>query len=283
VLLVDDVATVRHSVQRMLANLGVDCELLEDGDEIREALRNPTHKFDAILLDIVMNRTKGDEICHQLRSEMHFRRPIIAMTGHTDPTDVIRYYDNGFDVVLGKPFEVDELADALVESMQRRGSTQRIKRVAARIGDSVDSKEVHLETGQAAADDGAAVPSMSASGDMRGVTVSAVNPRVAGIARPMRAGQGRLSSGEQTPGVARTLDEPLGARDKDLVGTGGGLRDDLTADEPVLGLQRGTTIGVEPGAHASLSGSGMGKRSATSAMAGSHRGMRVMPPGRVDG
>lgn len=304
VLLVDDVAMVRRAGSRMLESLGCTCELLEDGDEIAGALRNTRRQFDVILLDIVMTRSDGGTICTELREKHKFMRPIVAMTGHTAGTDVVRYFGMGFDVVLGKPFSVELLANKLVEGIQRRGNAQRIRRVAARIDEDSDSKEIHSQA--AMDDDDAGVASSrrpaalghvgpghgSDSGEQHGVTVSGVRTRIANRATRAAAG----SSGTGTPKVRRTLDEPLGHRDKDL--TGKADLDDLRGDdEPVLGLQRGLTVGMSDAV-----GAGGGARRAAKPASRGHRAVRsqtamlsggasgrrapassgVVPPGRID-
>ncbi|KAA0155757.1 hypothetical protein FNF29_01672 [Cafeteria roenbergensis] len=306
VLVVDDVAMVRRSGSRMLELLGCTCELLEDGDEIAGALRNTRRQFDAILLDIVMTRSDGGTICTELREKHKFMRPIVAMTGHTAGTDVVRYFGMGFDVVLGKPFSVDQLASKLVEGIQRRGNAQRIRRVAARIDDDSDSKELHSRAaGDGDEDDAGAGAARrpphlehggqqegSDSGDHYGVTVSGVRTRIGGrAARP-----GARDSGTGTPVVRRTLDEPIGHRDKGLTGKAD-IEDLRGDDEPVLGLQRGMTVGMSDAVGAGggsrrtakpASRGSRAVRSQTAVLGGSSSSRRtpigpgVVPPGRVD-
>jgi CheY-like chemotaxis protein len=160
VLLVDDMSMVQRKGERMLETLGCTCDVREDGDEIEEALKTTKVQYDMVLLDIVMTRVNGEVMCSRMRNELGFRNPIVAMTGHTDPGRVTRYYQIGFDVVLAKPFSIIQLATALIEGVQRRGGVSRIKRVAA----------VMEESGEVAALGGSETP--GDSGEIRPAPLS---------------------------------------------------------------------------------------------------------------
>jgi CheY-like chemotaxis protein len=56
--------------EKFIEKLGCTCMLLEDGDEIDEALQASTRPFDAILLDIGMSRTDGAQVCQHLRQDL---------------------------------------------------------------------------------------------------------------------------------------------------------------------------------------------------------------------
>ena len=131
VLLVDDVGIVRRTGEAFLEMLGCSSVCLEDGDLVEAALEASVRPFDAIVMDIVMHRSDGAEVCRTLRERWGVRCPIIAMTGNTSSRDVQRYFSMGFDVVLPKPFSLDRLGRALVEGRQRRGGNTRFVRQSA--------------------------------------------------------------------------------------------------------------------------------------------------------
>lgn len=121
-------------------------------------MRDAPRPFDAILLDIVMGRSDGAEICNKLRKLRGASLPIIAMTSLTDLEHRERFEQMGFDMVRGghgvsqgrvwaqeltrcgtllsqvlaKPFNKDTLGQALVAGRQKRGNT-RFKRMSARL------------------------------------------------------------------------------------------------------------------------------------------------------
>jgi CheY-like chemotaxis protein/signal transduction histidine kinase len=119
VLLVDDMAIIRRLGENYLAQLGCTSVTLEDGDQVEAALSNTTRPFDALVLDISMQRSDGAIICQTLREKFGVKAPIIAMTGQTSARDLQRYYQLGFDCVLPKPFTRDALGRALVEGRNR--------------------------------------------------------------------------------------------------------------------------------------------------------------------
>jgi CheY-like chemotaxis protein len=119
VLFVDDENVNRRLGERMLKRLGCSCVMLEDGDLVDGALREAERPFDAILMDIYMQRTDGAAVCQELRERGVFL-PIIAMTGTTVLKDVQRFVEAGFDLVLPKPFDINQMGKALLEGRARR-------------------------------------------------------------------------------------------------------------------------------------------------------------------
>ena len=65
VLLVEDEARIRDIVQDYFAAHGLDCDLARDGEEALDLLRD--HDYDAILLDILMPRLDGFQVCAAVR------------------------------------------------------------------------------------------------------------------------------------------------------------------------------------------------------------------------
>lgn len=93
------IVTLYMQGESFLEKLGCTSVLLEDGDEIDGALDTSTRPFDAILLDISMNRTDGAQVCQHLRQDLKVHCPIIAMTAKISNVDTQRYYKMGFDLV----------------------------------------------------------------------------------------------------------------------------------------------------------------------------------------
>lgn len=125
VLLVDDEATNRRLGARLLARLGCTFELLEDGDEILPHLRAPGRSLavDVILLDIIMERSDGVAVCRNLRAE-GIDVPIIAVTGTAGAEDLPRFQAAGFDLVVSKPFNLQDIARALAVGRAIRGGLE---------------------------------------------------------------------------------------------------------------------------------------------------------------
>eukprot|EP01138_Halocafeteria_seosinensis_P005881 gb/GECG01006013.1/.p1 GENE.gb/GECG01006013.1/~~gb/GECG01006013.1/.p1 ORF type:complete len:700 (+),score=89.69 gb/GECG01006013.1/:1-2100(+) len=149
VLLVDDQKVVRRQAASFLDQLGCTYKLLDDGDQVTDALAQTYRPFDAIILDILMHRSDGAEVCQKLRESKGVQGPIIAMTSQTESRDVQRYYSMGFDVVLSKPFTRDSLGKSLLEGQQRRGHFTKFSRMSARLEEEEESTKTNEKSAAA--------------------------------------------------------------------------------------------------------------------------------------
>jgi len=86
-----------------------------DGEEALEAARR--EKPDLMVLDIMLPKLSGFEVCRILRGEMTV--PIIMLTAKADETDKIVGLEIGADDYMTKPFSIRELL-ARVRAMLRR-------------------------------------------------------------------------------------------------------------------------------------------------------------------
>ncbi len=116
VLLVEDEARIRDIVQDYFAAHGLDCDLARDGEEALDLLRD--HDYDAILLDILMPRLDGFQVCAAVRQKS--RVPILFLTALGGEADVLRGYALGCDDYVTKPFSLAVLL-AKTRALIRRG------------------------------------------------------------------------------------------------------------------------------------------------------------------
>ena len=102
ILVVDDnQANVEILRARLQAN-GYDVITAEDGEEALTATREQLP--DLILLDIMMPKVDGIEVCRQLRADESLPYiPIIMVTAKSDSKDVVAALDAGGDEYLTKP------------------------------------------------------------------------------------------------------------------------------------------------------------------------------------
>jgi len=117
ILVVDDnQANVDILRARLQAN-GYDVITAADGEEALAQARK--HLPDLILLDIMMPKVDGIEVCRQLRADVSLPYiPIIMVTAKSDPKDVVAALDAGGDEYLTKPVDHASLV-ARVKSMLR--------------------------------------------------------------------------------------------------------------------------------------------------------------------
>ncbi len=108
VLVVDDYAANVKLLERNLQSAGYDTVPAYDGEE---ALRKvASEQPDLILLDIMMPKMDGFEVCHRLRAdEATAVIPVIMVTALKETEDRIRGLEAGADDFLSKPFDRGEL------------------------------------------------------------------------------------------------------------------------------------------------------------------------------
>jgi class 3 adenylate cyclase len=114
---VDDTPANLHILQVRLAASGYEVITATDGPEAIAATRR--YLPDLILLDVMMPKMDGIEVCRQLRADplLPFI-PIIMVTARTDPRDVVAGLEAGGDEYLTKPVDQAALV-ARVKSMLR--------------------------------------------------------------------------------------------------------------------------------------------------------------------
>ena len=116
ILIVDDDDEIRELLEFDIASSGYFVDTASDGFEgLTKALNN---KYDLILLDVMMPKMNGFEVCKRLRT-MNSNIGIIMLTAKTQEMDKITGLMNGADDYVTKPFSPTELV-ARVDAIYRR-------------------------------------------------------------------------------------------------------------------------------------------------------------------
>jgi DNA-binding response OmpR family regulator len=115
ILLVDD----EQSVQTLLTY-----PLRKDGYEVVSALDGPEaldrfakQRFDLVVLDIMLPKLDGIEVCRRLRSRSQV--PIIMLTAKDDEIDKVLGLEMGADDYITKPFSVREFRSRVRAALRR--------------------------------------------------------------------------------------------------------------------------------------------------------------------
>ncbi|HEY6055796.1 MAG TPA: response regulator transcription factor [Gaiellaceae bacterium] len=117
ILVVDDERAVRDSLRRALELDGYEVELAADGEEALHRIENGAEP-DAVVLDILMPRMSGLEVCRRLRENGN-RIPVLMLTARDQVEDRVEGLDAGADDYVVKPFALEELL-ARVRALLRR-------------------------------------------------------------------------------------------------------------------------------------------------------------------
>jgi DNA-binding response OmpR family regulator len=120
-LIVDDEPRIATSLRRGLAVDGHQVEIAGDGEQGLWMAQN--QQFDAIVLDIMLPKLNGFQVCAKLR-ESGVWTPILMLTAKDGEHDVAEALDTGADDYLTKPFSLVELG-ARLRALTRRGGAER--------------------------------------------------------------------------------------------------------------------------------------------------------------
>jgi DNA-binding response OmpR family regulator len=120
ILVVEDDPNLRATLKYNLVKDGYKVVTAADGAEALEVARSD--KPEMIILDLMLPKLSGLEVCRILRKEMTI--PIIILTAKTDEVDKIVGLEIGADDYMTKPFSMRELL-ARVHALLRRAGTGR--------------------------------------------------------------------------------------------------------------------------------------------------------------
>ncbi len=121
ILLVEDNRRLSDSLKRSLMDDNYAVDTAYDGQE-GEELAELT-PYDVIILDIMLPRKDGIEVCRSLRNQ-RIKTPILMLTARDALEDRVLGLDSGADDYLVKPFELDELR-ARLRALLRRESDDK--------------------------------------------------------------------------------------------------------------------------------------------------------------
>lgn len=142
ILVVDDDLTLLRGIQDSLEDEEYRIVTARDG---QEALRLVySERPDLIILDIMMPRLDGWQVCQRVREMSDV--PIIILTAKTEKKDIIKGLDLGADDYLVKPFDAEELL-ARVRAALRHARTEPIVSEGMTYGDdylSIDLNARHV-------------------------------------------------------------------------------------------------------------------------------------------
>jgi chemosensory pili system protein ChpA (sensor histidine kinase/response regulator) len=123
-LVVDDSITVRRVTQRLLERNGMRVLTAKDGVEAVALLQD--NLPDIILLDIEMPRMDGYEVAAHVRNDTRLKDiPIVMITSRVSEKHRARAIEIGVDDYLGKPYQENQLLDAIEPLLDRRSALAR--------------------------------------------------------------------------------------------------------------------------------------------------------------
>ena len=130
VLVVDD---NQQNLELLLAYLEeVDCKTLSasDGEQALEAVK--TSSPDLILLDVMMPKMSGFEVCRRVKNDPKTAEiPVIMVTALNEMGDIERAINSGTDDFLSKPINKWELVTRVKTMLKLKHVTDKLERTLA--------------------------------------------------------------------------------------------------------------------------------------------------------
>ena len=117
VLVGDDEKLIVKGIRFNLEQDGMEVDCAYDGEEAVEKAKE--NKYDIILLDLMLPKMDGLEVCQQIREFSNV--PIIMLTARSEDADKIIGLESGADDYITKPFNILELK-ARIRALLRRAN-----------------------------------------------------------------------------------------------------------------------------------------------------------------
>ena len=121
VLVVDDEKLIVKGIRFSLEQDGMEVDCAYDGEEALAYARD--NDYDLILLDIMLPKLDGFEVCQQIREFSDV--PIVMLTAKGDDMDKILGLEYGADDYITKPFNILEVKARIKAIMRRTGKKEK--------------------------------------------------------------------------------------------------------------------------------------------------------------
>ena len=119
VLIVDDEPNIVTSLQFLMRKSGFETSVARDGDAALAEVER--FRPDLVLLDAMMPKRDGFEVCQQLRTAGWTDLKIVMLTAKGLETEVAKGYAVGADAYVTKPFSTRELVDLVTKLLHGGG------------------------------------------------------------------------------------------------------------------------------------------------------------------
>ncbi|WP_339243001.1 response regulator transcription factor [Paenibacillus sp. FSL F4-0243] len=115
ILIVEDESVIAELQRDYLEMSGYQTEIAKDGEKGLEM--GLTGKYDLIVLDVMLPKLNGFEVCKKIRVELDI--PVLMVTARLEDIDIIRGLGLGADDYITKPFKPAELVARVKAHLSR--------------------------------------------------------------------------------------------------------------------------------------------------------------------
>ncbi len=133
ILITDDSQLNAELLEAHLEGTGFDTKIVSNGDDALKAAKE--WKPDVILLDVMMPKLSGFEVCRRLRADANTQDVgVLMITALDQPTDVEQAVSSGTDDFITKPINKTELLLRVRAMLDSRSQGTGVDRTLAYLG-----------------------------------------------------------------------------------------------------------------------------------------------------
>lgn len=112
ILIVDDEPDIVQTIQFHLETGGFECLVASDGEEALSFVKR--NEPDLIILDVMLPKTNGYQICRELKRNPETRNiPVVMLSAKSQQSDQFWGKEVGATDYITKPFEMEELMEKI--------------------------------------------------------------------------------------------------------------------------------------------------------------------------
>lgn len=126
ILIVEDEVNIASFIKRGLHECGYEVTAAYDGEEAWQLIKQ--ERYDLFMLDIIMPKIDGLQLCKMIRQNLGYSIPILMVTALSTTDDIVSGLDAGADDYISKPFSFAEL-QARIRALLRRREGAKVNQV----------------------------------------------------------------------------------------------------------------------------------------------------------
>jgi len=121
ILIIEDDRAILKALESNLRSEGYEVETAMDGQTGLERARDPSQ--DLVLLDLMLPKMPGEEVCRTLRRE-GITTPVLLLTAKNEEEQRVAGFELGADDYVSKPFSIRELLGR-IQAILKRAAGQK--------------------------------------------------------------------------------------------------------------------------------------------------------------
>ena len=145
ILIVDDVSDNIQVAMNILKEESYTFSFASDGQEALDLISTDTAVFDLILLDIMMPKVNGYDVCSAIKKIDHAKEtPVIFLTAKADADAIAKGFEVGGVDYIVKPFHANELLARVKTHIELSESKKQLKKHAIEVENKATLQAVRL-------------------------------------------------------------------------------------------------------------------------------------------